>query len=60
MPQHPEFLTEDFQRYVAECKHMASLARRAEGSGQVGRRKWLRPQPQDAVPESVAAAGWAV
>ena len=31
MQHHEAFLTEDFLRYVAECKHMAGLARRRRG-----------------------------
>ena len=31
MRHHAEFLNEDFMRYVAECRHMASLARPTQG-----------------------------
>ncbi len=33
MRHHEEFLTEDFLRYAAECKHMAGLAHRPQGNG---------------------------
>lgn len=71
MPQLEQFMTDDFLRYAAECRRMASFAcahetealpaakSSARWTDWADRLKSLYPQPQEAYPGTVAAAAWA-
>ena len=66
MPQLEQFLTEDFLRYAAECRRMASLARIPESKAPpmvkpfprwadwADRLRFLYLQPQQGYAENVA------